>query len=321
MGNEESALDLFEVVEQIGNPAMRETLRSFAKSVAERSKQEAEEKKEIAKVIQFPLPFPVETRPASNDLIRSALFAAVQGKDRQHFSDYVQLASIGDKEIWYKGDQFNQDDHDAFMQMIFMAQHKPLGEDVKVSFRSFVAGLGKGYGSDTREAVAQSVDRLISGTVKLINKRAGLNYIGHLVHDGMVPSDQQHLPRLERDLTYQINPKLAPYFSRSAFTLIDWTQRLKLKRQELAKWIHLWLASNAEYYPTKVETIREKCGSQTAELYKFRQMLRSALKALENSGVIGVWYIEKGSDLLYIDTKPSQSQRKHLGKAKRRRQR
>lgn len=317
---EKNALDadLFGELEHIPNSALRATLKRFGRAVSDGSKQEAEEKKQGAKVIQFPLPFPAETRPASNDLIRSALFAAVRGKDRQNFPDYVRLAAFRDIEIWYKGDQLNQDDHDAFMQLVFMAQNKPLGEDVRVSFRSFIAGLGKGYGSSARSAAEKSVDRLISGTVKLTNKRAGLHYIGHLVHDGIVPSFQSHLPRLERDLIYHVNPKLAPYFSGSSFTLIDWQQRLKMKQQDLARWLHLWIASNATYYPTKVETIREKSGSRTAELYKFRQMLRSALETLEKQAVIGDWDIEKGTDLLYIDTKPSPSQQKHRGKQTRR---
>lgn len=325
MGAEEERqlpLAMFEAVNAIEDPTLRKRFESFGQAIAERGKQEQPEtQKAVGKVVQFPLPFPSETRPASNDLVRSSLFAAVQGKHRQHFKDFVQLATVGDLEVWYEGHQLNQDDHDSFMQLVFMAQHKPLGEDVRVSMRGFMAGLGKTYGRDTREAAEKSLQRLVTGSIKLVNKRAGLNYFGHLVHDGIVPSFQSHLPRHERDLIYHINPKLAPYFARSAFTLIDWKQRLALRENALAKWLHLWLASNAEYYPTKVATIRDKCGSRAKNLYQFREKLRKALKFLEEQSIIKAWHIEKDSDLLHIDTKPSPSQQKHLVRPKPRKRR
>ena len=78
-----------------------------------------------AKIIQFPL-FPEATRPVANDMARSALFSCVQGKDRRFIKD-VLLATVADREIRFTGEQLNQDDHDLLMQMVFMAQHKPLG--------------------------------------------------------------------------------------------------------------------------------------------------------------------------------------------------
>ena len=310
-------------IDKIENVALRTQLTNFNNTVQQQKKRVGENDKapQKAEIIQFPLPFPAETRPASNDLIRSSLFAAIRGKDRQHFRNFVQLATIGDIEVSYMGEQLNQDDHDVFMQLIFMAQNSPLGQDVKVPFRRFMAGLGTGYGSNARESASQSIVRLVTGTVRLVNKAAGMDYYGHLVHDGLVPSLQSLLPRIERDLTYHLNPKLAPYFAVSSFTLIDWQKRQMLKQQDLARWLHLWIASNAKYYPTKVETIREKCGSQTKSLRHFREKLRAALMGLQESEIIGDWEIEKGSDILYLQTKPSASQKKHLIRARPRRRR
>jgi hypothetical protein len=68
-----------------------------------------------------------------------------------------------------------------------------------------------------------------------------------------------------------------------------------------------------------VETIREKCGSQTRSLRHFREKLRAALKALEEAGLITAWSIEKKTDLVLIETKPSPSQQRHLMKSKKHR--
>ncbi len=129
--------DMLAAVNTIKDPALRKQMENFGQAIAAREKQEREKRgPEARKAVAKVVPFPAETRPASNDLIRSALFAAVRGKHRQHFKDFVQLAAFGDIEIWWQGYQLNQDDHDAFMQLVFMAQHQPLGEDVRVSFKA-----------------------------------------------------------------------------------------------------------------------------------------------------------------------------------------
>lgn len=268
--------------------------------------------------VQLRLKLPDDTRPFSNALSRCALFSVVSDKERRHFKDFHKLETFGEHEIWLKGDQFCQEDHDSFAQMVFMARHKPLGEDVHGSFRAFLAGLGKGYGSNARQAAAKSVERLISNTVKVYNKRTGFSYMGHLVNDGSVPGEKFDLPRLERDFTYQLNPKLAPLFAANAFTIVDWERRKSLKQQGLAKWMELWIEGNAEQFATKVETIREKCGSQTKTLFHFRQKLRDAASRLAKNGTINGWNIEKETDLLHIDRTPNPSQARHLEKVKSR---
>src|SRR5262249_38493541 len=118
---------LGELPERI-DPQLKETLARFGRTVAERTNQEQQQLP--AKVIQFPL-FPEEKRPVSNDVARSALFSCVQGKDRQMMND-VTVATVDNVEIIFSGEQFNQDDHDVLMQLVYMAKHKPLGEYVTI---------------------------------------------------------------------------------------------------------------------------------------------------------------------------------------------
>ena len=100
-------------------------------------------------MIQFPL-FPHETRPVSNDMARSALFSCVQGVDRRMLKHAV-LATVGGVEITFTGEQFNQDDHDVLMQLIFMAKNKPLGQFVMVSAYAILKGLGRKHGGHDHE--------------------------------------------------------------------------------------------------------------------------------------------------------------------------
>ena len=112
----------------VKDPALRASIERLGNVIAEAPRDDVSAPDAIkltAKIIQFPL-FPEATRPVSNDMARSALFSCVQGKDRRFIKDAL-LATVADKEIRFTGEQLNQDDHDLLMQMVFMAQNKPLG--------------------------------------------------------------------------------------------------------------------------------------------------------------------------------------------------
>jgi hypothetical protein len=146
-------------------------------------------------------------------------------------------------------------------------------------------------------------------------------YEGHLLDDATTPEDQKTEPRLRRHLSYRLNPKFAFFYNSAAYTLIDFSQRLKIKGRgsELAKWLQLWIESNAEQYPHKVETIRQLCGSRS-NLKEFRRKLRQALDLLKDAEIITAWGID-AADLVHIERTPSPAQLAHIAKKARKRPR
>lgn len=290
---------------------LRQSLANLGAHIAGRKAEQAQAPQPPA-ILQFPLPFGEDTRAASNPLARCALFAPV--KERQHFKKYVPVGVVNGALIEWQGDQINQDDHDTLLQLVKMALHKEYGADVVQSVNAVLKGLGRHTRQEQRAQLFEQISRLVRGTMRITPPR-GIRYEGHLLDDASTPDDQEILPRLRRHLIYRLNPKFAFLYTKSAYTLIDWRQRLKIKGRgsELAKWLHLWIESNAEQYPTKVETLREKCGSTTKELYKFRQLLRAALDLLKEAGVIHGWQIDE-NDTLTIERTPSAVQLEHLAK-------
>jgi hypothetical protein len=264
-----------------------------------------------AKVIQFPL-FPEETRPTSNDLARSALFAAIKGKDRQWWRN-EKIATVDGIEIICTGEQLNQDDHDTLMQLVFMAQQQPLGEEVIVPAHAVLKALGRGTGGSAHEQLKAEIERLTHGGLKLIGQR--YDYIGHLI-------DYAVQDKRSKYWVYRLNPQLRQLFGLDQYTLIDWEQRKNLKQKDLARWLHLYLATHAAPFPVSVEFLHTASGSRTAELWKFRQRLRLALEELENNQDIKAWEIDQ-ADLVHIDRGKavSDSQRRHLAKPKGKRRR
>lgn len=295
---------------------LRRSLASLGAHLAERQ-AEAAKAPPAATILQFPEPFGEHTRAVSNTLARGALFAPV--KERQFFRHYVVVGQADGVTVEYKGEQLNQDDHDTFLQLLKMALHHPLGEDIEQAVNAVLRGLSRSNNQEQRRQLFEQVSRLVSGTVRLTGPT--MRYEGHLLDDASTPQDQAMLdvPRLRRHLAYRLNPRFARLYAESAYTLFDAQERIQLKGRgsELAKWLYLWIIGNAQQYPHKVETIRRLCGSRLGDLNEFRRNLRRALDLLQATGVIVAWRIDE-ADLVHIERTPSESQQKHLAnKAKK----
>jgi hypothetical protein len=305
MGEPKSYLDGTKAVvdpEEVREPELRALAERLGNAMA-RAQQDTAVEKPTAQIIQFPL-FPEEKRPVSNDVARSSLFSCVQGKDRQMFENAL-LATVEGIEIRFTGRQFNQDDHDVLMQLVYMAAHKPLGEYVTVPANAILKALGRKIGKSQHKQLEGEITRLVSGTVIVRQKGVG-KYIGHLV-------DNAFKDDITRRWRYRFNPDLRALYGPHAYTLIDWEQRITLRGKDLARWLHLYLVGHAAPFPVKVTKLRQLSGSRTKELKNFRSKLRLALKDLKDAGIIDDWMIDK-NDLVHVarGNAISESQKRHL---------
>ncbi len=292
----------------VKDPDLRATLERLGNVMADAPPALAPEQPSTAKIIQFPL-FPDATRPVSNDMARSALFSCVQGKDRRFIKDTL-LATVADKEIRFTGEQLNQDDHDLLMQMVFMAQHKPLGSWVMVPAYGMLQALGRQIGGKQYRELRADIARLTAAMVIIRNTETKREVFGHHLI-AKAEQDEQ-----TRHWMYRLDPDLRALYGDMTHTLIDWDQRLALKGKDLARWLQLYIASHAKPYPVKVATLRDLSGSRAKALKNFRGKLRLALNDLVNNDDIERWEIQMPQDLLFVDRGAtiSASQRRHLGR-------
>jgi len=291
---------------------LSEALQRFKQGMETRAAKEAAEPRPSAKIVQFPLPFPDETPPVCNVIARSALFAAIKSKDRRRMHKEI-VASQDGIEISFSGEQLNQDDHDNFMQLVKLASVRPLGQAVIVPANAILRTLGRSTGKSQHDQLRADMDRLVTGTVTI--KANGLDYIGHLVDDALQDTRD---PVHKRHWAYRLNPRLVTLFAPNRYTLNNWQTRQQLGQKDLARWLQLWLESHAQNFATRVEVIRERCGSMNKDLRFFRRRLREALDDLKTAGVIHNWAIDAG-DLVHIDRTPSDSQLGHVRKKRARR--
>lgn len=242
-----------------------------------------------SKILNLPL-IPATARAVVNEIASSALFAPIQGKDRKLVKD-MPVAARGETQMFFTGELLNQDDHDVFMQLVYLASAKQPGEYVTVSAHSLLKALGRKTGGTQHKQLDEEIKRLTEATVVIKNHRA--TYIGHLIHDALKHEES-------KQWIYALNEKLLPMYGASCYTLIDWEQRKRLKGKDLARWLQLEIARDAAPFPIKVETLRGRSGSQTKELWKFRQLLKAALETLKAEGHIADWQIDE-NDLVHID--------------------
>jgi hypothetical protein len=288
---------------------LTESLERLGRTIAEKAERdrrqsdptEPQQPQPPAKILQFSLPFGDETRAAANPLVRSALFAAIQGKDRQLLND-CEIATVEGWKMIFSGEQFNQDDKDTLMQLVFMAKHKPIGDYVTIPAHAILKGLGRDVGGKAHQTLKEEIERLVKGTLKLEGKQH--DYIGHLIDDAAQDKTSKYW-------VFRFNPRFASLFADDSYTLIDWNQRKKLKGKDLARWLQLELATHAAPFARSVDYYREKSGSRAKSLRHFREALRRALNNLKASGDIAEWSIDT-ADLVTIERTPSASQQKHI---------
>jgi TrfA protein len=246
-----------------------------------------EKERQRGKIIQFPL-WPEPVRGMPNPALRSALFSAIQSKDRR-FINYQLISAVNGVEIRFKGEQLNQEDLEVCAEVFHLARLHPLGDTCHTSAYGLLKALGRCTGKTDHKQLHASLIRLQQ---PLEIKAGRYSYSGSLIMEG-VKDD------LTRHYLINVNPKLAPLFHHG-WTGLEAEQRRQLRGKPLALWLHAFYASHTEPYPYKVETLHGLSGSRTASLRRFRAALRVALTELQKVSVIAGWEIDDANDLTFI---------------------
>jgi len=248
-------------------------------------------------VVNLPI-WPATTRGTPNSFLRGALFAAIQGKDKEYL--YRQMIACREgMTIKFTGKQLNQSDLDVWDQAVELARHHPLGNICTFTIHDFLKSLGLDTGKSQREWLKDVFLHLAEVCIGI--RANGYSYGGSLLE--FLYNETDHIFAL------RLNPTIIALYE-AGWTQIDWEVRKKLRRKPLALWLHGYLSSDATNYPTKVETLHRLCGSKAKGLRQFKVQLKEALTDL--SEVADVKYSISDDDLVTVERVPTQSQVRHL---------
>ncbi len=251
------------------------------------------------RVYQLPI-WPEPTRGIPNPVLRGALFAAVQGKNRAVFQRELLSCQKG-LQIRFTGIQLDQSDLDVWEQALHLARLHPLGTRCEFSVYGFLKALGRKTGKSEHEWLKNSFARLMGCGVELSDQQERKTYGGSLLE----------FMRDDESGRYVVifNPKILTFYE-GGWTAIDWQDRQLLRGKPLALWLHGYLATHAKPYPIKIETIRSFSGSSNKEIRCFKRKLVAALNELKIIEFIMGFDFE-GENVI-INNPPTPSQQRHL---------
>lgn len=231
-------------------------------------------------VVQLPL-WPEPKRGAPNSFIRSALFAAIQSKDRQFLKEAV-LASQDGIEVKYTGEQLNQADLDVWETIVHLAREQPLGTVASFTAHSLLKAMGMPTGNSQHKQLHSTLLRLTACAVEVTHE--GKTYFGPLIKSGAKDEVTRHYG-------IELNKGIIKLFGENQWTALDWKQRQELRAQPLAQALHAFYSSHRDPFAVKLETLQAYTGSRNKQLAGFKRQVQTALQQLVEVGFLASFEI------------------------------
>ena len=243
--------------------------------------------------IQLPL-WPEPKRGTPNSFIRSALFAAIQSKDRVFLKDAL-LASQDGIEVRFTGEQLNQTDLDVWENIVHLARQHPLGHVCTFTAHSLLKALGLPTGNSQHKQLHETIIRLQACSVQA--RHEGREYFGPLVMEGTKDDETRYY-------NIVLNRNLIRLFGDNQWTALDWRQRQELKKEPLTQALHAFYSSHRQPFAVKVETLKAYTGSRNKQAASFKRQLKVALQELVDVGFLVAFDIAEG--LVHVRRTPPQ---------------
>jgi len=298
-----------ESVDDIGTGILRQLAQAQAKQKEQQREQQKEikaqrEYNEVNNLIHLPQ-WPEEARGVPNCVLRGSLFAAIPERNAKYCEDLI-LHETDKVSVKYTGKRLTQSDLTVWEHALHFARKQNLGNKIYFTEHSFLRGMDRSCSIQDYRWLEKVLKKLRATAVAITH--GDKTYIGGLIDEAYKDEDKG---------LYAVvfNSKIARLFE-AGNTWISWEERKLIgKRKPLAQWLHGYISTHVKWLPHKIATIRELSGSETKELWKFKQNLTIALKHLKSIGLIDEFRIDE-KDLVHITRKLSRAQQKHLDEKK-----
>lgn len=248
--------------------------------IIERNRRDEEERLETG-IIQLPL-WRDDKRGAPNSFLRSALFAAIQSKDRADLKKAELFSQQGIK-ITYTGQQLNQEDMTVWLALVDLMKKDPLGTQCNFTAHSILKHMGLGTGGSAHERLSDAVLRMTACAVVI--KTDKYTYGGSLVHDFLIDEETKHYK-------VTLNRHLIKLFGDNDWTAIDWEQRKQLRNKPLSLKLHDYYSSHEKPLPVSIEFLSDITGSTNKQKAGFKRHVKNALEELVKIGFLKSYRIE-----------------------------
>jgi hypothetical protein len=269
---------------------MEKAVSGSAKSIQELHKrtleiQERERKKEEERLVTGVIYLPTwreDRRGSPNSFLRSALFAAIQSKDRADFKK-VEIFSQQGITITYTGEQLNQEDLTVWLALVDLMKKDPLGTECKFTAHEILKYMGLPTGGTQYEQLEMSVQRMTACLVRIETER----YIyGRSLIEGFDIDKNTNKYRV------QLSRDLIKLFGDNDWTAMNWEQRKQLKNKPLCLKLHDYYSSHEKPLPVSLGFLSNITGSVNKQKAGFKAKVKIALEELIKVGFLRSYSIE-----------------------------
>jgi len=235
-------------------------------------------------------------RAMPNHIARSSLFAPV-ARGRKTFRDEAILVSRSDAVIRFTGKQLDEAQADVWMQAMYEAMKRPLGETIVINRAEFLREIGRNTSGKNYQWLFQVMKDLSLAMLIIEVKNKGEKRkisIGqvHALHmiSGFIYDENKGI------YTLQIDPRWRFLYENREFALIDWKKRLQFGlRQDMAKALQRLIATSSDRVQRhNLEWLKAKM-EYGGRMRDFRTALSTASKELERLGIIDQWSVESST--------------------------
>ena len=248
--------------------------------IQERLRKEEEERLATG-VIYLPT-WREDRRGSPNSFLRSALFAAIQSKDRVYL-EKAELFSQQGITVTYTGKQLNQEDMTVWLALVDMMKKDPLGTECKFTAHEILKYIGLEIGGSGYERLNDAIVRMIACMVVIDTDKK--TYGGNLIH-GYVLDKYTGVYRLD------LNRHLIKLFGDNDWTAIDWEQRKQLRHKPLCLKLHDYYSSHEKPLPVSIEFLLNITGSVNKQKADFKRKVKTALEELVKIDFLREYSIE-----------------------------
>ena len=270
---------------------MEKAVSGSVKSIQELHKrtleiQELARKKEEERLATGVIYLPTwreDRRGSPNSFLRSALFAAIQSKDRAYLNQ-VEMFSQQGISVSYTGQQLNQEDLTIWLALVDLMKKDSLGTECKFTSHEILKYMNLGTGGNAYKRLNSAIVRMTACAVVI--KTGRHTYGGNLIHNFVVNE-------VTKSYKVSLNRHLIKLFGDNDLTAINWEQRKQLRHKPLCLKLHDYYSSHEKPLHISLEFLSDLTGSVNKQKADFKRQVKTALEELARIGFLRSYLIER----------------------------
>lgn len=257
----------------------------LAKKHGNKSKKESEYGK------CFSLDLPANVSIMSNDLLRSGLFSSakrVEPSD-ETFVNNVAIATYKTNQLLLSGYKLDQVDYQVYEALVKL--YKSGGIELEMKLVELVRVVGWSKGGNQIESLITSLKKLNSARIQI--DTAEYQYFGGLV-------DRAVFDKTTGIVNIKLGEEIAKMYSSDNWTMLQVSDRSRLGKNLLARWLYNFMMTHKNPYPLTIELLQKLSGNSAIQKRDFKNKLKNACILINEK--LG-WECNIDKNTLYVKRK------------------